>query len=183
MNRTSNKWIVLSIVIAALAIAGLGYFAFTKYYQPKVEAKKKVMEETIRKDAFSHRFDEYSNMISVGLCQEAYNEFISEGSKTRKGQGFFDHCKYRKEKWNNFNTSTTVFSPDYKRADVKLAYDLSMPDLDSLKYKECLDNNSVNGWPSLSSWRFCESIAPTKIEKRDTLETWLFENNKWMRDY
>ena len=45
------------------------------------------------------RFNQYSNMIEVGLCQEAFDEFITKGSKERKGENFFAHCNYRKERY------------------------------------------------------------------------------------
>jgi len=129
------------------------------------------------------RFNGFSSMISVNLCKEAYDEFITSNSKQIKGDNFFAHCKYRNEDWSNINIEAIAFSGN-RRADIKYSYNLQLTDFDSKKFGDCLDFNTPNDiLPSSSTFDFCESTAPTKIEKRDSIETWLYENNKWKRDY
>lgn len=99
------------------------------------------------------RFNQYSKMIEVGLCQEAFDEFITKGSKELKGEDFFAHCNYRKEDWHDIKIQTVVFSGK-KRADIKYTYDIDTRD-------------------------FTDRVRTQK----ETIETWLIEGGKWMRDY
>jgi hypothetical protein len=177
-NLKHKPWFVFIFLGAVSLVSVAGYFVYTNYYLPKMEAKKKVEFESQRTAEFKERFDKYGSMISVALCQEVYDEYITAGSKERKGRNFFDHCKYRNEKWSSFKTITTVFSPDYNRADIKYTYDLERSDFDSSAYKDCIDNDSF-----LFSFQFCEKIAPTKKVQQESIETWLNQNGKWMRDY
>jgi hypothetical protein len=126
--------------------------------------------------ALRERFQRFSDLIDVGLCQEAYDGFITAGSKVRKGyEGFLAHCQYRQEKWKNFSLENVVFSGD-NRADIKLAYDLGRPDLENERYRDCANSR-------FSKYITCETIAPLKYERTTTLETWILEDGKWKRDY
>lgn len=160
---------IIAIVLVALSAS---YYFVSKANQNK-QVKSK---EPTREDQLRERFKLYSDMIGVGLCQEAYNEFITAGSQVRKGyQGFLYHCTYRKEKWKNFEIQNIVFSGD-NRADIKMTYDLGRPDRNSREFRECADSD-------FSTYLSCLDSAPLAFEKTETIETWLFEENKWKRDY
>lgn len=172
MNKLLKISIVIGIPIIALSVAYYFVIFLPHNQQTKSDNKVNSAESMLRA-----RFKEFSDKIDVNLCQETYDEFITAGSKQRKGyQNFLAHCKYRAEDWRNFNISNIVFS-NSERADIKYSYDLSLPDTYSSDFNKCLMRNGDD------SFFFCSDISPKKVEKRETVETWLMEDGKWKRDY
>ena len=157
-------------LIAILIISILGITAYFFYL-----TTEKVLRE---------RFEKFSNMIEVGLCREAYDGFITVNSKTRKGyDNFLAHCNYRKKDWKNINIQTIVFSGQ-NRADIKYSYDLPVPDLTSKEYKDCISKTTWEYLNIAAKYGIsCYDTAPRKLEKKEWVETWLFEDWKWKRDY
>lgn len=132
-----------------------------------------------RESSLIKQFKEYSDMIEVGLCQEVYNEFITDGSKIRKGyESFLAHCSYRMKSWRNFSIEKVVYSGS-DRADIKYTYDLSVVDIDSKEWRSCIQTINIYQ----DDIRSCELGAPTVTERRESVETWLVEDGKWKRDY
>lgn len=170
LNKLTQIAVISAATIMALAVAYYFVIFLPRHNQP-IEVKNSPEAE------LQQRFKEFSDRIDVGLCQQVYDEFVSAGSKQRKGYGNFQyHCDYRQKDWKNFAIQNTVFSGD-DRADVKYSYDLSLPDTYSADFNRCLARNSDD------SFFFCSEISPHKIEKRETIETWLLEEGKWKRDY
>lgn len=151
------------IIILTLVILGFAFYWYL--YRP----------EQIKKD-LPVRMEQYSNMIEMKLCQEAYDEFITSGSKERKGRNFFYHCEYRAEDWENIIIEKILFT-DGERADVKIKYDLLSADLDSKEYLNCTRN------PYMVIVSDCMDIDTRKITNKETIETWFLEDGKWKRDY
>lgn len=171
---------ILKIIILVVILLLIILFFYYKFFLPlkeREELKIQNQKQEARKDLLLKRFNEFSDMINVNLCQEAYNEFIASESKEKKGYlGFQAHCDYRRDNWSNFKIQTVFFSSE-NRADIKYFFDLSTPDLYSKEYTECMKNIFGNLFGG------CSKAAPRKIEKSESIETWLFEDGKWKRDY
>ena len=155
-----KKWMISLVVI--IVLFGAGFYVW-----------ENVNIGLNKQELLLKRFNQFSSMISVNLCQEAYDQFITANSKQIKGDNFFDHCKYRNEDWSNIKIENIVFSGN-NRADIKYSFDLSTPDLDSKQFNDC---------EKVLDFSLCQESAPKKLVKRESIETWLYQKNKWMRDY
>lgn len=160
----TNKLLKIALIIAILTIAGSILYRYVVYLPQRFIPKEEKSQQDILEETVLERFNSYSDMISVQLCKEAYDEFITKGSMERKGyDNFLAHCKYRGTSWGNIQVQNIVFSSE-TRVDIKYTYNRE----------------------SIISPLFL-SGKPSKIEAEtiydSSIETWLLEDSKWKRDY
>jgi len=161
-----NKIFKIVLAIAILLIAISVFYRYVIYLPERFIPKEEKSQEDIIKEAVLERFNKYSDMISLNLCKEAYEEFITKGSMQRKGyENFQEHCKNRGKNWNNIEIQNIVVSSE-TRTDIKYNYDMEFKIIDLSLY---LSGKS--------------SEAKTEIIHNSFIETWLFEDGKWKRDY
>ena len=180
-EQTKNSYLIkrhrVSLAIILGFIVGFGVCYGLMVEVPKIKAAKVQASQAQMESNLRGNFQKFSNMITVGLCQQAYDQYtIPDPIPTKGYDDFLAYCKNRENNWSNINIETVVFSGN-NRADVKSSYNFSEPDLDSQDYKNCLNGTILN------TFDFCSSIAPTKIVKNTLLETWLLQNGTWRQDY
>jgi hypothetical protein len=176
MDKVLRNSIIGAMFIFSLSVSYYFVVALPKEKQGYVPKKDDVSIE-LRK-----AFDDLGGMIKVDLCKEAYIKYVTEASKERKGfDNFQAHCQYRSKDWSNFEIQNIVFSGD-SRADIRYSVDIETADFDSVKFKEC-SNHCFVSKSDYSCLEMCEDAGPRILKSKEWIETWIFEEGLWKRDY
>ena len=182
-NRKSGINYKYPIVVFCAVVIFVVGFVVCYYLTVMLPKQRAAMAQAIRAQTEANLRSSYKNfsgMIAVGLCQQAYDQYtIPDPIPTKGYDDFLAYCKNRGDNWSNINIETIVFSGN-TRADIASSYDVAEPDLDSQSYQDCIKNPQlfVDPWNDT-----CSSNASQKTEKRQLVETWLLENGTWKQDY
>lgn len=113
MNKKLIYALTIGILIISFSVAY--YFIFSSQDTKKQNNKEEVLRQ---------RWQEYTNLIMVGLCKNAYDDFLTQGSKTRNTFQNYEQfgCTNKKEKVERVKIDYIVFT-DNNRADIKLKFE------------------------------------------------------------
>lgn len=177
-----NKWLKITFVllIIFLIFGGTAFFFkervslfyLTIFNKNTAKESQNTATDTLKEDAVLKNFYDIRRMQEVGLCKEAYDKYITTGSRDRKGYGGYQPaCEYQGKNWKNYNIIDVYILND-TRADVKYGVDVMTEDFDSCR--------EMKTWDSLNA---CAANIPKIPKYKEWVETWLYEDGMWKRDY